>query len=106
MVIFQFLFFKIIFFSLNQEWPLGFPLGNYPTPQGRYYCSIGDNNAFGRAYVEAGVRCTIIYFFWLKKFIFILNFFSGCVAAGINISGINAEVAPSNFFLLKKKTII
>jgi glutamine synthetase len=59
------------------EWPLGFPLGNYPTPQGRYYCSIGDNNAFGRAYVEAGVRC--------------------CVAAGINISGINAEVAPSQW---------
>jgi len=40
-----------------KEWPLGFPLGNYPTPQGRYYCSIGDNNAFGRACVEAGVRC-------------------------------------------------
>jgi glutamine synthetase len=53
---------------------VGFPLGGFPVPQGRYYCSVGDNNSFGRAFIEASVRSML--------------------AMGLNIAGINAEVAP------------
>ncbi|EAR82744.1 glutamine synthetase (macronuclear) [Tetrahymena thermophila SB210] len=61
----------------THAWPLGWPDGGYPFPQGRYYCSVGDFNCFGRAITEAHIRC--------------------CLAAGIKIAGINAEVAPSQW---------
>ena len=53
--------------------PLGFPAGGYPAPQGPYYCGVGANNIFGREIVE--------------------EHFDLCLDAGLNIEGINAEVA-------------
>ncbi|CAD8090682.1 unnamed protein product [Paramecium primaurelia] len=58
-------------------WPLGWPTGGFPYPQGRYYCSIGERNNFGRALAEAHLRA--------------------CLNAGIKIAGVNAEVAPSQW---------
>ncbi|KAM3144357.1 hypothetical protein pb186bvf_003521 [Paramecium bursaria] len=58
-------------------WPLGWPTGGFPYPQGRYYCSIGERNNFGRAVAEAHLRA--------------------CLNAGLKIAGINSEVAPSQW---------
>ncbi|HMQ50191.1 MAG TPA: glutamine synthetase beta-grasp domain-containing protein [Saprospiraceae bacterium] len=57
--------------------PLGFPEKGYPAPQGQYYCSVGAKNAFGREIVEEH-----------------LDF---CLDAGINVEGINAEVATGQW---------
>lgn len=61
----------------TEKWPLGFPRGGFPQPQGQYYCSVGDGNAFGRAITEAHLRC--------------------CLYSGIKIAGLNAEVAPGQW---------
>ena len=45
--------------------------------QGQYYCSVGSENAFGRIVAETHMRM--------------------CLDIGINISGINAEVAPGQW---------
>ncbi len=52
--------------------PLGFPDKGYPRPQGLYYCSVGTDNCAGREIVE--------------------EHFDTCLDAGLNITGINAEV--------------
>ncbi|MCR9251068.1 MAG: glutamine synthetase beta-grasp domain-containing protein [bacterium] len=57
--------------------PLGFPAAGYPRPQGPYYCSVGANNAYGREIIEKH-----------------LDF---CLDAGINVEGINAEVAAGQW---------
>lgn len=57
--------------------PLGFPTGGYPKPQGQYYCSVGANNAFGREIVQEHLIA--------------------CINAGLNIEGINAEVAAGQW---------
>jgi glutamine synthetase len=57
--------------------PLGFPLGGYPAPQGPYYCSVGSKNAFGREIIEEHL--------------------DACLDAGINVEGINAEVATGQW---------
>jgi glutamine synthetase len=57
--------------------PLGFPAGGYPGPQGPYYCSVGANNAFGRNIVEEHL--------------------DACLEAGLNVEGINAEVAAGQW---------
>lgn len=54
--------------------PLGF---NGKGGQGQYYCSVGADNAFGRAIAEQHLAV--------------------CIKAGVNISGINAEVAPGQW---------
>ena len=68
-------------FGIEQEYtlfysdfrtPFGWPSGGFPAPQGPYYCGAGANAAFGRSVAEAHYRA--------------------CLYAGINISGINAEV--------------
>jgi len=51
---------------------LGWPVGGYPAPQGPYYCSAGVKNAFGRDIAE--------------------SHYHACLYAGIEVSGINAEV--------------
>lgn len=55
--------------------PLGWPSeqGSYPKPQGDYYCASGGGNVSGRSFVEEHVDL--------------------CLAAGLLVSGINAEVA-------------
>ena len=57
--------------------PPGFPAGGYPGPQGPYYCSVGAKNAYGREVVEEHLDL--------------------CLEAGINVEGINAEVAAGQW---------
>jgi glutamine synthetase len=51
--------------------PYGFPRDH--TPQGQFYCSVGAKNAFGRDVIEEHL--------------------DQCLEAGLNVEGINAEVA-------------
>ncbi|CAI5971487.1 unnamed protein product [Closterium sp. NIES-64] len=73
-------------FGLEQEytlmqkdvkWPLGWPTGGYPAPQGPYYCGTGADKAWGRDIVDAHYKA--------------------CLYAGVKISGINAEVMPGQW---------
>jgi len=57
--------------------PPGFPPGGFPRPQGPYYCSVGAMNAYGREVVEEHLDL--------------------CLEAGINVEGINAEVAAGQW---------
>lgn len=61
----------------NNNLPHGFPRGGYPPPQGPYYCSVGAKNTFGRAMVDEHL--------------------DACLEAGINVEGINAEVATGQW---------
>jgi glutamine synthetase len=72
-------------FGIEQEYtmfqgsrPLGFPdQTGYPAPQGPYYCGVGADDIYGRPLVEAHL--------------------DACLAAGLAISGINAEVMPGQW---------
>ncbi len=75
-------------FGLEQEYFLmkpktcfdqtSMPIGlNTTKKQGQYYCSVGNENAFGRKIAESHMRM--------------------CINVGINISGMNAEVAPGQW---------
>jgi glutamine synthetase len=71
-------------FGIEQEYtffqgtrPLGFPDGGFPAPQGGYYCGVGADEISGRPTVEKHLE--------------------NCLAAGIAISGINAEVMPGQW---------
>ena len=57
--------------------PPGFPQDGFPGPQGPYYCSVGAKNAFGRDCVDEHL--------------------DACLAAGVNVEGINAEVASGQW---------
>lgn len=61
----------------NTSLPPGFPKGGYPRPQGPYYCSVGAENAFGRSCIEEHLDL--------------------CLEAGLNVEGINAEVAAGQW---------
>ena len=67
------------YFIINPDTgkPLGFPKEGEPEPQFQYYCSVGEGNAFGRKLVDEHYR--------------------SCLYAGIQMSGINAEVAPGQW---------
>ncbi|HLM65479.1 MAG TPA: glutamine synthetase GlnII [Acidimicrobiales bacterium] len=72
-------------FGIEQEYtffkdgrPYGFPSPTgFPAPQGGYYCGVGADEVFGRDIVEAHM--------------------DACVAAGLHLSGINAEVMPGQW---------
>lgn len=77
---------KDFWFGFEQEYflwdletnkPLGFPAEGEPGPQGPYYCSVGAGKAFGLEIVEEHLDL--------------------CLEAGLNIEGINAEVAPGQW---------
>lgn len=59
------------------KWPLGWPEGGYPGPQGPYYCSSGATTCFGRVVSDAHYRA--------------------CLYSGIKISGTNGEVMPGQW---------
>ncbi|KAK8259679.1 hypothetical protein V6Z11_D13G071700 [Gossypium hirsutum] len=61
----------------DTSWPLGWPVGGFPGPQGPYYCGVGADKSFGRDIVDAHYKA--------------------CLYAGINISGINGEVMPAQW---------
>ncbi|CAN6287062.1 unnamed protein product [Urochloa humidicola] len=61
----------------DTNWPLGWPLGGYPGPQGPYYCAAGADKSYGRDIVDAHYKA--------------------CLYAGIDISGINGEVMPGQW---------
>jgi glutamine synthetase len=71
-------------FGIEQEYtffqgrsPLGWPEGGYPAPQGPFYCGVGADEVFGRDIVEEHM--------------------DACIEAGLEISGINAEVMPGQW---------
>nr|ACR38893.1 glutamine synthetase [Apopellia endiviifolia (species B)]ACR38902.1 glutamine synthetase [Apopellia endiviifolia (species B)] len=59
------------------NWPLGWPLGGYPSPQGPYYCGIGADKAWGRDIVN--------------------SHYKACIWAGVKLGGINGEVMPGQW---------
>jgi glutamine synthetase len=63
--------------DIDTKLPPGFPINGFPRPQGPYYCSVGAQNAFGRDMVEEHLDM--------------------CLEAGINVEGINAEVAAGQW---------
>lgn len=56
------------------KWPLGWPEGGFPGPQGPYYCAAGATVCFGRVIMDAHYKA--------------------CLYAGLKISGTNGEVMP------------
>lgn len=65
------------YFLAKGETPVGFIGKEDPQAQGGYYCGSGSDNAIGRPCVEEA--------------------FQRCLVAGLRLTGLNAEVAPSQW---------
>jgi len=73
-----------IWFGFEQEYtltknnrPLGFPKKGFPEGQGKYYCGVGYDNVHGRDFVNSHLDI--------------------CLAAGLDLTGTNAEVMPGQW---------
>jgi len=67
------------FFLVKNDYPIGFPIDRafLPKEQKNYYCGVGGSNAIGRECVEKA--------------------FDRCIYSGLSVTGLNAEVAPSQW---------
>lgn len=65
------------FISKHQNVISFLPLGYQPLPQKDYYCGIGGSNVYGRTVIEEA--------------------FQNCIKANLNLTGLNAEVAPAQW---------
>lgn len=63
--------------SANFKYPIGFGRNGFNAPQGMYYCGIGAGFVYGRSIAEDHMRC--------------------CLYAGLEMSGLNAEVFPGQW---------
>jgi len=61
----------------EQNRPYGWPVGGFPAPQGPYYCGVGTGKVLARDLIEAHYKA--------------------CLYCEVPISGINAEVMPSQW---------
>jgi len=68
---------EMVLVDVEMQRPLGWPAHGYPAPQGPYYCGNGSAAAFGRKYHD--------------------KFYELGLAMGLKLSGINAEVLPSQW---------
>lgn len=59
------------------SWPYGWPVGSYPQPQGRYYCSSGNKYCYARDISIAHYKA--------------------CLYAGLKVYGINSESMPGQW---------
>lgn len=64
-------------YGVEMQWPYGWPVGQYPSPQGPYYCSVGAQNSYGREISDLHYKA--------------------CLYAGVKIYGTNAEVMPGQW---------
>ena len=65
------------FFLVKNGKPIEFHNNRFPPPQGPYYCSTGGDYMSGRECIEKA--------------------FMNCLFAGLSLTGLNAEVAPSQW---------
>lgn len=68
---------EYVLYDLSTKKPLGWPKYTQMEPQGKYYCGVGCDRIFGRKIVE--------------------QHYKYCLYAGLHVSGINAEVMPSQW---------
>lgn len=64
-------------FDKNTGKPVGWPRDGFPEGQGKYYCGVGSGRVFGRKVADLHYKL--------------------CLGAGVNVGGINAEVAPGQW---------
>jgi glutamine synthetase len=68
---------EYVLFDQATQRPLNWPSEGLPEPQGKYYCGVGTDRAWGRKIAEAH--------------------YQACLFAGLKIGGINGEVLPSQW---------
>ncbi len=68
---------EYVLYDRKTNRPIGWPKDSYPEHQGKYYCGVGADRAFGREVANKHYKL--------------------CLDAGLSISGINGEVMPGQW---------
>jgi glutamine synthetase len=68
---------EYVIYDCDTKRPIGWDVDKDPEPQGPYYCGIGSKSSYGRHLAERHLQY--------------------CLEAGVNLSGINAEVMPGQW---------